>query len=63
MDRQAALARVHAIAARRAELMVELTELQAEDTQLRRFFRLQKTSEVLEASAYNVYYPCDMNYT
>ena len=49
MDRTAALARLQAISARRTVLLVELTELQAEETQLRKFFRVYKTTAVLQA--------------
>ena len=49
MDRTSALDRLQAISCRRVLLLVELTELQAEETQLRKFFRLQKTTAVMEA--------------
>ena len=54
MAREAALARIQIIAARRTVLQIELIELQAEETQLRKFFRLQRTSVVVEASSYQL---------
>ena len=45
----AARQRLCEIAQRRAHLLIELAELKAEETTLRRFFRVMRTKEVQEA--------------
>ena len=54
MDREAALARIQAIVARRTVIQIELIEAQAEERQLRKFCHRRRTSAVVEASSYQI---------
>ena len=54
MHREGALARLRQIASSRAQLQAEIAELQAEEMQLRRFFRLTRRATMAEASSYQV---------